>query len=169
MRLFNIILGRFQEVEEKTTQNVIWKCYRQLVCFLTFSSSQRLHTFLGTHICFSPLPISTLAMELSTHGSGHEEAQVADLVGAWGAVDPGAAQHQWGGLKRACVIHHITWSPAPTCSARRAFLVLHNCLSPLPQSLSCGLTNPELYKEGISEKQFHLAMWIQSRATTCAL
>lgn len=103
------------------------------------------------------------------YGPGHEDVEVGDLVVAWGAVNPSAAQHQWGGFKIARMTHNITWSPAPTFSAWKPWLVLHNCLPPLPQSLSCGLTNPELYKEGISEKWFHLAKWIQSRATTCAL
>lgn len=37
---------------------------------------------IGTHVCLSLPPISTLAMQLFPHGPGHEEAEVGDLAGA---------------------------------------------------------------------------------------
>lgn len=54
--------------------------------------------WIGTHVFFSPPPISTVAMELPSHGPVHEKAEVEDLVGAWEVVDPSAAPHHWGEL-----------------------------------------------------------------------
>ena len=49
--------------------------------------------------CLSLTPlISALAIELSSHGPGHEEVEEEDLARVWTAVGPSAALHQWDEL-----------------------------------------------------------------------